>query len=111
MRATIETPVAMRGIRQNRLEWAMVGLIAAVCAALSILQYRWTGEVSRAERARLSSGLNEQMGRLARAFDDELRESGGDPRAGENSSAPIPLPAMGLVARSKRLYQNRDCGA
>ncbi|MDQ6758769.1 MAG: hypothetical protein M3Z32_02745, partial [Acidobacteriota bacterium] len=65
----------MKRIRQNRLEWALVGLIALACAGLSILQYRWTGEVSRAERDRLRSGLNEQAGRLAQAFDDELRES------------------------------------
>jgi len=39
------------------------------------LQYRWTGEVSRAERARLRSGLEEQVGRLVRAFDDEIREN------------------------------------
>jgi signal transduction histidine kinase len=65
----------VKRIRQNRLEWALLGLIAVVCAGLSILQYRWTSEVGRAERARLSSGLNEQAGRLARAFEDELRES------------------------------------
>ncbi|MDQ6760466.1 MAG: HAMP domain-containing histidine kinase, partial [Acidobacteriota bacterium] len=34
-----------------------------------------TGEVSRAERERLRSGLTEQTGRLAQAFDDELRDS------------------------------------
>ena len=65
----------MKRISQNRLELALLGLIAVVCSGLSILQYRWTGEVSRAERARLESGLNEQVLRLARAFDDEISES------------------------------------
>ena len=65
----------MKGIGQNRLELALLGLIAVVCLGLSILQHRWTGEVSRAERARLRSGLEDQAGRLTRAFDDELRES------------------------------------
>jgi signal transduction histidine kinase len=74
-RATIERLDEMKRIGQNRLEWALWGLIAIVCAGLSVLQYRWTGEMSRAERVRLGSGLNEQTGRLTRAFDDELRES------------------------------------
>jgi signal transduction histidine kinase len=65
----------VKRIRQNRLEWALLGLIAFVCLGLSILQYRWTGEFSRAERARLRSGLTEQAGRLTRAFDEELRQS------------------------------------
>lgn len=52
-----------------------MGLIALLCAGLSILQYRWTGDVSRAERARLGSGLSQQAGRLAQAFDEELREN------------------------------------
>lgn len=52
-----------------------MGLIAVLCAGLSIFSTEWTGEFSRAERARLSSGLNEQAGRLARAFDDELNQS------------------------------------
>ena len=62
-------------IGQNRLELALLGLVAVVCTGLSVLQYRWTGEVSRAERTRLGSGLNEQVLRLARAFDDEISES------------------------------------
>ncbi len=65
----------MRRLGQNRLEWALLGLITVVCAALSILQYFWTGEVSRAERARLGSALNEQVIGLTRSFDDGLREN------------------------------------
>ena len=65
----------MKLLGQNRLELALLGLIAIVCAGLSILQYRWTGEVSRAERVQLRSGLNDQVLRLARAFDEEIREN------------------------------------
>ena len=65
----------MKGMGQNRLELALLGLIAVVCAGLSLLQYRWTGDVSRAERSRLRSGLNEQVTRLTRAFDEEIREN------------------------------------
>ena len=53
-----EHPSAVKHLHQNRLEWALLGVIAIVCAVLSFLQYRWTGEVSRAERARLRSGLD-----------------------------------------------------
>lgn len=60
---------------QIRQEWALLGIIAVVCGILSFLQYRWTGELSRGELQRLRSGLNEQVGRLARAFDDEIRQN------------------------------------
>lgn len=65
----------MKRIGQNRLEWALLGLIAVLCAGLSFLQYRWTGEVSRAEQARLRSALDGQVASFVRAFDEELRES------------------------------------
>ena len=60
---------------QTRVEWALLGVIAVVCAVLSFLQYRWTGELSRAEPALLRAGLNEQVRRLVQAFNDEIRES------------------------------------
>lgn len=50
-------------------------LIAVACTGLSFLQYRWSGEVSRAEGTRLRSGLNQQVLRLTRAFDDEISEA------------------------------------
>jgi signal transduction histidine kinase len=65
----------VRRIGQARIEWALLGVIAVVCAVLSFLQYRWTGELSRAEPALLRAGLNEQVPRLVRAFNQELRES------------------------------------
>jgi signal transduction histidine kinase len=60
---------------QTRIEWALLAIIAAVCGVLSFLQYRWTGELSRAEPALLRAGLNEQLRRLARAFNNDLREA------------------------------------
>jgi len=65
----------VKRIDQTRFEWALLGVIAIVCAGLSILQYRWTVEASRAELARLRAGLDEQVHRLVRAFDDQIRES------------------------------------
>ncbi len=65
----------MRHLRQNRLEWTLFGLIALGCAGLSVLQYRWIGEVSRAEGARLRASLDEQARRFAHRFNEELREN------------------------------------
>lgn len=61
--------------RQNGIEWGFVVFLLALCALLTMLQYRWTGEVSRAEAARLRSGLAEQAKSLANAFDTELAQS------------------------------------
>ena len=74
-RAIIETADAMKRIGQARIEWALLGVIAVVCAVLSFLQYRWTGELSRAEPALLRAGLNEQVRRLVQTLNDELRDS------------------------------------
>ena len=57
------------------MEWALLGIIAIVCAVLSFLQYRWTGELSRAEPAFLRAGLNDQVRRLTQSFNEELREN------------------------------------
>jgi signal transduction histidine kinase len=65
----------VKRIGQTRIEWALLGLIAVVCAVLSFLQYRWTGELSRAEPALLRAGLNEQVRRLVQSFNEEIRES------------------------------------
>ena len=65
----------MKRLGQNRLEWALLGLIGIVCAGLSVLQYRWTGEVSRAERDRLRAAVDDRVSRLARAFNEEIREN------------------------------------
>lgn len=56
-----------------RLEWAVVALLAAVCLVLSILQYRWTGELSLAERSRMRGGLENSVRRIVQNFDGELR--------------------------------------
>jgi signal transduction histidine kinase len=52
-----------------------VGFLLVLCIVLTVLQYRWTGDVSRAEAARLRAGLAEQVNSLANAFDVELARS------------------------------------
>lgn len=65
----------MKRFGQTRIEWALFGVIAVVCVVLSFLQYRWTGELSRAEPALLRAGLNQQVRRLVETFNGEIRES------------------------------------
>lgn len=54
------------------IEWGFVVFLALVCAILTALQYRWTGEIAKAEMTRLRGNLEEQSQLLCRAFDSEL---------------------------------------
>src|SRR5437016_4716150 len=51
---------------------ALVGLLLILLPTLAILQYRWIGDVSAAERDRLQSSLRESATRFATDFDAEL---------------------------------------
>lgn len=57
------------------MEWGFLGLLALLCAGLAALQFRWTGELGRAERLRLQTSLNEQLRRVGSVFDTELLEA------------------------------------
>ena len=61
--------------KQTLIEWGFVAFLLVLCGILTALQYRWTGDVSRAEAARLRAGLAGQAQALARAFDTELAEA------------------------------------
>src|SRR5712691_2533116 len=50
----------------------LVGLLLILLPTLAILQFRWIGEVSAAERDRLESGLRAASDRFASDFDGEL---------------------------------------
>ena len=65
----------MKTLSQHRIEWSLLALILLVCVVLSFLQYRWTGELSRAEPALLRGSLNDQLRHLAKAFNNELLEN------------------------------------
>jgi hypothetical protein len=53
--------------RRTFLYWIALGCVASLCCVLAILQYRWIGEISRAEQERLRASL---QGALARLSDD-----------------------------------------
>jgi signal transduction histidine kinase len=62
-------------VREKAKQWGWLVVMATLCAVLALLQYRWTGELSQAEQARLGSGLDEQLRRMARSFDQPVRDT------------------------------------
>ncbi len=52
--------------------WAVMGALVLLCTILAGLQYKWTGEVSRAERDRLVSTLKASLNRLSIDFNGDL---------------------------------------
>src|SRR5580658_9132079 len=61
--------------RRGWLLWASVSVLAVLCGALGYLQYRWTGQVTEAERSSLYDGLRSRVAVFNRAFNDEVSES------------------------------------
>lgn len=65
----------------DRRAWwtsASIGLLAVLCLILILLQYRWTGEVARAEQERLKASLQSAVDRFSRDFNSELASAAGD---------------------------------
>jgi signal transduction histidine kinase len=58
----------------RRLSWQLVAALVLIVllVALGAMQYRWLGDVSRAERDRLRSGLSARATEFAREFDRDL---------------------------------------
>jgi len=54
------------------LQLAMVAALAAVLVLLAVLQYRWSLEISRAERARIEASLNTSVRQFRQEFYREL---------------------------------------
>jgi hypothetical protein len=51
---------------------ALVAVLAAVLALLAVLQYRWSLEISRAERTRIQASLNTSVNQFRQEFYREL---------------------------------------
>lgn len=60
--------------KQALIEWGFIVVLAVLCAVLTVMQYRWTGEISRAESERLLSNLTTQSSRICEDFDRLLRD-------------------------------------
>lgn len=57
---------------------ALIALLLTACLVLAFLQYRWTGDLSRAETHRLLASAQGRLQQFAQAFDSELRRSVAD---------------------------------
>ncbi|MCW5979173.1 MAG: HAMP domain-containing histidine kinase [Bryobacteraceae bacterium] len=54
--------------RQTLVWWFTLVFLACLCGVLALFQYRWIGQVSRAERERLGADLRASLVRLSREF-------------------------------------------
>jgi signal transduction histidine kinase len=64
--------MAWRPVSERSILTTGVGLLLVLLALLATLQYRWTGEVGEAEKARLSANARNRAERVARDFDREV---------------------------------------
>lgn len=58
----------------GRWTWPLVVGLVALLIVMAVLQYRWIGEVSRADQARLRSALSSAAQRFAGDFDRQLAD-------------------------------------
>jgi signal transduction histidine kinase/Tfp pilus assembly protein PilE len=68
--AAIMAPQAKRAF----LPIALVAILAVVLALLAVLQYRWSLEISRAERTRIEASLNNSVTQFRQEFYRELTQ-------------------------------------
>lgn len=61
--------------RRTVLYWATLGCFAVLCFVLGVLQYRWIGEVGRAEQERIRAALQSALFRLSADFNAELAKA------------------------------------
>src|SRR4051812_35391650 len=61
--------------RQALYSWAFIGTLTGLTILLAVLQYRWIGEVSRAEQDRLKAGLHTALERLRNEFNANLSQA------------------------------------
>ncbi|MBZ5586220.1 MAG: enoyl-CoA hydratase/isomerase family protein [Acidobacteriia bacterium] len=61
-----------RSTQRAWLAWAAVSVLAFLCGSLAILQYRWIGEISAAERRRLQEDIDNRLDLLRRSFNETI---------------------------------------
>lgn len=59
----------------HQSEWIFIAVLAVLCAVLTAVQYRWTGELARTEAERLTNDFKTQAQQIAGDFDAELERS------------------------------------
>lgn len=58
--------------RRRFLSWLAIGALFVFCGILGLLQYRWIGEVSIAERERLQANLQSTLAQISADFNSEI---------------------------------------
>src|SRR5579863_2073510 len=83
--------------KRAMLSWLFAATLFVLCGVLGVLQYRWIGTVSLAQRDRLQSSLQANLNHLSRDFNAELNEACRSllPAASEPDD---PLPGNGFRA-------------
>jgi tellurite resistance protein len=81
---------------------AILGMVAVVCT-LAVLQYRWTGEISRSEQQRLKANVTTSV----RGFDQEF--SYDFERLCEAFEIDPEVPQSNLESRIVRQHRGRLC--
>jgi signal transduction histidine kinase len=61
--------------------WGAVSLLALLCGALAVLQYRWTGEISAAELEQLHKQLGNRMDLVSQSLNETIQSSIGQTTA------------------------------
>jgi signal transduction histidine kinase len=61
--------------RHAMLSWLFLAVLVGLCATLGVIQYRWIGEVSRADHERLRESLQVNLQSISADFDDAVRST------------------------------------
>ena len=80
--------------RQALFSWVFIGTLAGLSVLLAFLQYRWIGEVSRAEQERLKSNLHSTLERLRDDFNGNIAQA----------ASALTLSGPGLPSEREPLY-------
>lgn len=59
--------------RAARAEWIFIAVLAVSCAVLAVLQFRWTGQITRDERDRARVELSDRLQSIRGDLDQEFR--------------------------------------
>jgi signal transduction histidine kinase len=86
--------------RQTWVTWSAIGVLAILCGAVAILQYRWIGEISETEQQRLRDDLRERLNELRRHFNETISSA-----ASDLEPSPDQIRTLGVRAAYEVKYQ------
>jgi signal transduction histidine kinase len=96
-----------RNQRRALASWLFVAAVFALCGILGLLQYRWIGAVSVAERETLQASLQTSLNRLSQDFNSEISAACRAVLPVVGQAPDAPAAEAGMVAR----YEQWKSGA